>query len=346
MMKAVTIRKFEGPEMVQVEEVAEPQISEDEVLLEVKAAALNHLDIWVTKDRRGPELKIPHVLGADASGVVAAIGARVDNVSIGQEVLINPGLSCSRCEFCRQGQQSLCSSFGIMGFSRPGTFVQRVAVPAANVYPKPAHLDFTAAAALPLDHLTAWRMLMARGKLQSGQTILIHGIGGGAALAGLQFARLVGARIIATSSSDEKLSRAAELGAAHLINYHTASDLTAEVLALTGDRGVDLIFDSAGAATWGINEKVIRRGGTIVLCGVTTGAKTTVNLQRIYWNQLNVLGSTMGSHEDFRSMLQAVSVNKIKPVIDTIFPLDQASSAFMRMEKGEQFGKIVLDMSK
>ena len=344
-MKAVTIREFEGLEMVQVEEVAEPQITEDEVLLEVKAAALNHLDIWVTKGRRGGELKIPHVLGADASGVVAKVGSRVDNVSIGQEVLINPGLSCNRCEFSLQGQHSLCESFGMMGFSRCGTFAEQVAVPAVNVYPKPAHLDFTSAAALPLDHLTAWRMLNTRSRVQAGQTVLTHGIGGGAALAGLQIARMIGARVIVTSSSDEKLARAKELGADHLINYRTNSDVAEEVLVLTNNRGVDLIFDSVGAAAWGINEKVIRRGGTIVLCGVTSGAKTTVSLQRIYWNQLNVLGSTMGSQEDFRSMLQAVNVNKIKPVIDTIFPLDQAPQAFMRMEKGEQFGKIVLKIS-
>jgi len=289
-MKAVTIREFEGPKKVQVEDVAEPQITDDEVLLEVKAVALNHLDIWVTKGRRGAELKIPHVLGADASGVVAAIGSRVDNVSVGQNVLINPGLSCGRCEFCRQGQQSLCVSFGMMGFSRPGTFAQRSAVPAVNIYPKPAHLDFTAAAALPLDHLTAWRILNTRARLQAGQTVLIHGIGGGAALAGLQIARLMGALVIVTSSSDEKLTRARQLGAECLINYRTSSDVIGKVMAFTRDRGVDVIFDSVGAAAWPLNEKVIRRGGTVVLCGVTTGAEAAVDIRQLYWNQVTVMG--------------------------------------------------------
>ena len=343
-MKAVTLNKFDGPDCVQIEDMSEPIITDDEVLLDVKAASLNHLDIWVTLGRHGPDVTTPHIAGADGSGIVAAVGSRVKNISVGDEVLINPGLSCHNCRFCNSGNHSVCNDFGIMGFSRPGTFAEKVAVPAVNIYPKPLHLDFAAAAALPLDHVTAWRMLVTRAQIQPGDTVLIHGIGGGAALAGLQLAAITGARVITTSSSDQKLQKAKQMGAAHLINYKTSPDVAKDVLDCTNGAGVDIVFDSVGAETWPINEKVLRRGGTVVICGVTTGPKTTVSLQRIYWNQLTVLGSTMGSREDFRAMIAAVDINKIQPVIDSTFPLDHAPDAYQRMQKAQQFGKIILEI--
>ena len=341
-MKAVILNKFDGPDSIQITDMPEPQITDDQVLLDVKAAALTHLDIWVTLGRHGPDVATPHIAGADAAGVVAAVGSRVKNIAVGDEVLINPALSCGHCRFCNSGNHSLCLDFGIMGFSRPGTFAEKVAVPAVNLYPKPTHLDFPAAAALPLDHLTAWRMLVTRARILPGDTLLIHGIGGGAALAALQIASTIGARIIATSSSDDKLQKAKQMGAAHLINYRTSPDVAQNALDYTHGAGVDIVFDSVGAATWSINEKVLRRGGTVVLCGVTSGPKTTVSLQRIYWNQLNVLGSTMGSHEDFRAMLAAVNTNHITPVIDSAFPLNHAPAAYQKMQTAQQFGKIIL----
>jgi NADPH:quinone reductase-like Zn-dependent oxidoreductase len=344
-MKAATIREHGGLECVRVEDIAEPQPAEHEVTLEVRAAALNHLDIWVRKGRPGAVMKMPHVLGSDAAGVVVGMGSGVRDVRIGDEVVVHPGLSCGVCEYCNRGEQSECPTFGIVGMMRPGTFAERVAVPAVNIYPKPPHLNFHEAAALPLAHLTAWRMLMTRAKLQPGETVLIHGIGGGVALAALQLAVVMSAEVIVTSSSDEKLSRARELGAAHTINYRTSRDVAQRVRDLTAGRGVDIAFDTSGAATWPISFAAVRRGGRIVLCGVTTGAQAQTNLQALYWNQLTILGSTMGSREDFRQMVRTITAARLMPVIDTVEPLDRVRDAMARMESGEQFGKIVLKIS-
>jgi NADPH:quinone reductase-like Zn-dependent oxidoreductase len=341
-MRAVTIHEHGGLECVRVEDVADPKAGRGEVVVEVRAAALNHLDIWVRKGRPGLKLAFPHVLGSDAAGVVAEVGPDVEGLSVGDEVILNPGLSCGRCEFCNRGEQSECLSFGIVGMSRPGTFAERVAVPAANIHLKPAHLSFEEAAALPLAYVTAWRMLMARARLQPGETVLIHGIGGGVALAALQFARLFSAEVIVTSSSDEKLARAKELGADHAINYKGTSDVATAIREITNGRGADIVIDAVGAATWGTNISAVRRGGRIVLCGITTGASAETNLQKVYWNQLTILGSTMGSHEDFRQMLRAVENARLKPVVDSVQPLDKFRDAMARMEKGEQFGKIVV----
>jgi NADPH:quinone reductase-like Zn-dependent oxidoreductase len=221
-----------------------------------------------------------------------------------------------------------------------------VAVPAVNLFPKPAHLAFAEAAALPLAHVTAWRMLMTRAQLRPGETVLIHGIGGGVALAALQIARLAGASVMVTSSSDEKLARARELGAAQAVNYRESPDVGKAVRDLTGGRGVDVIVDTVGAATWSANFAAIRPGGRIVTCGVTTGDAAETPLQSLYWNQASVLGSRLGSQEDFRLMLLAVAAAGVKPVIDREFPLDCAPDALARMEAGEQFGKIVLTVGR
>jgi len=354
-MKAVTIRANGGPEVVRVEDVPAPRAAAGEVVIAVRAAGLNHLDIWVRKGRPGARIAFPHVLGSDAAGVVAEVGEGVEGLEVGQDVILNPGLSCGHCEFCRRGEQSECETFTILGLGRPGTFAERVAVPAVNVYPKPPHLDWAEAAALGLSHVTAWRMLMARARLVAGETVLIHGIGGGVAQAGLAIAHLAGAAKIVTSSSDEKLSRAKRLGADHGINYSSQPDATLRSSAslrstsvaravrdLTGGRGVDVVMDTVGAATWPVDFAAVRRGGRIVLCGVTTGAQAETPLQALYWNQVTVLGSTMGSQEDFREMLRAVTAAHLKPVIDSRLPLERGPEAMARMESGEQFGKIVL----
>ncbi|MFO7974876.1 MAG: zinc-binding dehydrogenase [Candidatus Hydrogenedentota bacterium] len=341
-MKAAVIFENGDVDCIKYEEVPEPVVGSGEVLIEVRAAALNHLDIWVRKGRPGLELPVPHILGSDAAGVVLDVGEGVDHVRAGDEVLINPGLSCGMCEFCRRGEQSECMSFGIVGMNRPGTFAERVTVPAANVFLKPSHLSLVEAAALPLAYLTAWRMLMSRATLQPGETVLIHGIGGGVALAGLQLARLAGARVLVTSSSDDKLMRAREFGAHEGVNYANNPYLGDAIRDLTGGRGVDVVLDTVGAATWPVNFKAVRRGGRIVHCGVTSGAETTVNISQLYWNHVVVMGSTMGSDEEFRQMLSAVTAARMSPVVDSVYPLNRASEATQRMEGGEQFGKIVL----
>ncbi|MBM4018261.1 MAG: zinc-binding dehydrogenase [Planctomycetes bacterium] len=341
-MMAVTISGHGGPEVVRIQDAPEPRPAAGEVLLDVRAAALNHLDIWVRKGRPGMGLRFPHVVGSDAAGVVAEAGPAVQGVRPGDEVILNPGISCGCCEFCRRGRHSECPSFTIVGLGRPGTFAERVAVPAECAYPKPGHLDFRSAAALPLAHLTAWRMLVARAALRPGETVLIHGIGGGVALAGLQIAKLLGAEVIVTSSSREKLNRARSLGADQTIDYAAEPDVARKVLDVTGGRGADVVLDTVGAATWKTDFAAVRRGGRIVLCGVTTGAAAETPLNVLYWNQVSVLGSTMGSHEDFRLMLRAVAAAKLEPVVDSVLPLERAAEAFARMEAGQQFGKIVL----
>jgi NADPH:quinone reductase-like Zn-dependent oxidoreductase len=343
-MKAAVITEYGGIDKVNIAEVNTPKPGANEVLIQVKSAALNHLDIWVCKGRPGAKKNGSHIIGSDASGIITEIGAGVNGVSVGSEVLINPGLSCGVCEYCRRGEQSECSSFDIVGLGRQGTFAEYVVVPAGNVYTKPAHLDFNEAAALPLSYVTAWRMLMTRAELQAGQTVLIHGIGGGVAIAALQFAKMAGAVVIVTSSSDEKLKKAENLGADHDINYKN-KDVSAAVRDITSGRGVDICFDTVGAATMPINFEAVRRGGKIVICGVTSGPKSELNLQALYWNQLSIMGSTMGSNDDFFRMLSAINAARLKPVVDSVFPLAEVRNAMTKMETGTQFGKIVLKIS-
>ena len=343
-MKAVVIKKHGGPEVVNIEDVEEPIPKSSEVVVQVYSAALNHLDIWIRKGRGAEDFTKPHILGSDGSGIIVEKGDNADGVNIGDKVVINPGLSCGKCEFCLRGQQSECASFGIVGMVRRGTFAEKVAVPVENIRPKPAHLSFDEAAALPLSYVTAWRMLMTRTGLKPSDTILIHGIGGGVALACLQFAKMFGAQVIVTSSSDEKLEKAKTLCADFRINYKKVTDVAAEVLEITSGRGVDIIVDTIGAATMDINLTAARRGGKIVICGITSGAMAQANLQKVYWNQLTILGSTMGSNEDFRQMIKAVANAKLKPVIDSVHSLENAKQAMLKMERAEQFGKIVLNI--
>lgn len=344
-MKAAVIREHGELDVVQIQDVEAPKPQSGEVVVKVLCAGLNHLDIWVRKGRPGSNLRMPHVLGSDAAGIVAAVGEGVQSPKVGERVIVNPALSCGHCEFCRGGQQSVCADFGIVGLVRPGTFTEQVVVPGGNCYPRPPHLSDEEAAVLALAYVTAWRMLMTRAQVKPGEMVLIHGIGGGVAVAALQFAKMIGAETFVTSSSNDKLSHAKRLGADHTLNYEKES-VTKWIESETGRRGVDVAIDAVGATTWPLDFACIRKGGRIVLCGVTTGAKAETNLQVLYWNQLNVMGSTMGSDEDFRQMLRAVTVNQVKPVVDTTLPLDQARAAMERMETAGQFGKIALRISQ
>ncbi len=345
-MRAVVIQEHGGLDLLRFEEVPEPKFTEDEVILKVYSAGLNHLDIWVRKGRSGLKIAMPHILGSDAAGVVTAIGVNVKNINMGDKVILNPCLSCGSCEYCNRGEQSECISFGIVGMTRQGTFAEKVAVPARNVFPKPSHLNFDEAGAFVLSYLTAWRMLMTRGQLKPGQTVLIHGIGGGVALCALQLAKLAGAEVIVTSSSDEKLDCAGKVGADRTINYGKVNDVAQSVRDITSGRGVDVVIDTVGTATWPIDFSAVRRGGKIILCGVTSGPQAPTNLQMLYWNQLTILGSTMGSDKDLRQMLKAVTAAKLKPVIDSVISLENIRDAMGRMEEGKQFGKLVLKVSE
>ncbi len=343
-MKAIGIHAHGELSQLTLLDLPEPAPGPGEVLLRVKAAALNHLDIWMRKGRAGVNLPLPHVLGSDASGIVHTVGEGVSTCKQGDEVVLNPGLDCGQCEFCMRGEHSECTYFSIVGMGRHGTFGEFVVAPARNLQPKPSHLTWEEAAALPLAYLTAWRMLMSQARIRPGETILIHGIGGGVALAALQLAQLAGAQTIVTSSSIDKLARASELGASHGIQYQ-GQGVVAAVMDFTDGRGVDVVVDTVGASTWPINMEILRKGGRVVHCGVTTGPHVEANISAIYWKQLSILGSTMGNHEEFRALLQAVASTGLKPVIDQVYPLEEAAAAQERMEKGQQFGKIVLSVS-
>jgi NADPH:quinone reductase-like Zn-dependent oxidoreductase len=343
-MKAAVIRENGGLDVVRVDDIPDPKPAPDEVLVRIRYAGLNHLDIWVRKGRPGMQVQWPHVLGSDGAGVIEAVGSEVKHLKAGDAVVVYPGLGCGHCEACERGEKSLCPQFGIVGMNRPGTFAQYVALPAANVFQKPLRLSEEEAGGFVLSHLTAWRMLMTRAQLKPGETVLIHGVGGGVALCALQFAKLAGAEVIVTSSSADKLEQAKRLGADETINYKT-DNVAHRVKELTGGRGVDVAVDSTGAATFPLDLACLAKGGRVALCGVTTGAGAEADLRAIYWNQLTILGSTLGSVGDLREMFRAVTVARLKPVIDEVFPLARVHDAMERMETGRQFGKIVLHIS-
>ncbi len=345
-MLASVLVKREERSGIELQRVPLPAPGLGQVAIEIRAAALNHLDLYSWQQHVAATDAAPRIIGSDAAGVVAEVGTGVEGWQPGQAVVLNPGLSCGRCEFCKRGEQSECLQFDIVGRGVPGTFAERVVLPAENLFPKPEHLDYTAAAALPLAHLTAWRMIFTRGGLRAGQSLLIHGIGGGVALAALQLGKLAGARVIVTSSSQKKLQRAEELGADEPVDYSSAVDVATRVRELTGGRGVDLVIDTVGAATLPLSVSAVRNGGRVVVCGATTGAEGRLDLRELFWRQIAVVGSTMGSQEDFRRMLEAVSAQRMAPVIDSVRPLAGAENALDRLRQAGQFGKIVLQVSQ
>ncbi len=339
-MRALFFDRHGGPEVLRLGERPLPEPGPGQVRVWLEAAALNHLDLFVLHGIPGAATALPHVGGADGAGVVDAVGAGVTGVEPGAEVVFDPGVSCGACELCQRGEQSLCVSFGVVGEQCDGTFAEAVVVQAASVAPRPAHLDWAQAAAFPLTYLTAWRMLFSRGRLSPGESVLVHGVGSGVSLACLQLARLAGARVLVTSRSDDKLRRAAELGADETIP--AAADVPREVRRLTGRRGVDVVVDSVGRATWLQSLKCAAKGGRILTCGATSGPDPAEEIRLIFWNQLSVLGSTMGSREDWRRLLAAVERWRLVPVVDRVVPLAEGRAAYERLARGEQFGKIVL----
>lgn len=322
----------------------QPQPGRDEVVVRLCASALNHLDLFVLRGMPGLRVALPHVGGADGAGTVAAVGDGVVEWKIGSEVVVNPGLWCGACEACRRGEESLCPGFRLLGEHVEGTFAEYVRVPAASLAPRPAHLSWHESAAFGLTFLTAWRMLMTRAHLKSGESVLIHGIGGGVALAALAFAKLAGAAVFATSSSEDKLARAREMGADGTINY-TSTDVAGEIRRLTGRRGVDVVVETVGQATWMASLRCAAKGGRIVTCGATSGPNPTEEVRLIFWNQLSILGSTMGSRRDWEAMVTAVEAGRMRPVLDRVFPLERGREAYERLAGAAQFGKIVLDVA-
>ena len=338
-MKAVFFRAHGGNEVLEYGEWPEPEPGPGEARVAIRAAAMNRLDLFV---RNGiPHVPLPQVPGSDGAGVVDAVGPGVEGLTPGDRVLLQPGLFCGTCEFCRAGEQSLCVIFRIVGEHVAGTFAEKVVVPARNLFPIPGGLSFERAAAFPLVYQTAWRMVVTRGAVRPGETVLIHGAGGGVGGAAMEIALLAGARVFATTSGEEKARRLAEAGAALVID-HGAEDVAAVVREKTGKRGVDVVIDSVGEATWMTSLKCAAKGGRIVTCGATTGPNPKEEIRLIYWKQLSILGSTMANDHEFRAMLAAVAAGKLTPRIDSTFAFSRVREAFERMEKGDHHGKIVL----
>ena len=338
-MKAVFFQKHGGNEVLEYGERPDPEPRAGEVRIAIRAAAMNRLDIFV---RDGiPGVPLPQIPGADGAGVVDAFGEGVEGLSPGERVLVQPGLYCNACEFCRGGEQSLCVTFRIVGEHVPGTFAEKVVVPARNVFPAPARLSFEQAAAFPLVYQTAWRMVVTRGDVRPGQTVLIHGGGGGAAGAVLEIARLAGARVFATTSGEEKARRLSEAGAEVVLDYRK-QDVAREIRNLTGKRGVDVVIDTVGEKTWMTSLKCASNGGRIVTCGATTGPNPKEEIRLIFWKQLSILGSTMANDREFRAMLSAVEAGHLTPRIDSTFAFSRAKEAYEHLEKGDHHGKIVL----
>ena len=344
-MRALALGGVGGLDQLAVRDVPEPALrSAADVLVRVRAAALNHLDLFVARGLPGASQVFPHIVGSDAAGIVEAVGPAVRAVAPGDRVMINPGISCGTCQACLEGDESLCRSFQLLGEHLPGTIAEFVVVPEANVVAVPGTMPLERAAAFSLVTLTAWRMLTTRALLRAGETVLIWGIGGGVAQAALQIAKLLGAYAIVTSGTDRKLDAARALGADAELN-HARVDIPAEVKRLTGGRGADVVVDSVGQRTWALSLRALRRGGRLVVCGATTGPMVELDLRRLFWHQWTLMGSTMGSRREYREIVRLAALGRLWPVVDTVVPLERAVEAVARLAGGEQFGKVVIEVA-
>ncbi|HLE61996.1 MAG TPA: zinc-binding dehydrogenase [Pyrinomonadaceae bacterium] len=340
-MKAVVFDHHGGPEVLQYTDVPKPEIKANEVLIEVRACALNHLDIWVRGGLPGITIPLPHTLGNDVAGVVSATGELVTWVKPGEEVIVQPGVSCGHCRACLDGRDNMCPEYDIVGYRRNGGYAQFVAVPGVNIVPKPKSLAWEEAAALPLVTITAWHMLVTRAKVQPGENVLVHAAGSGVGSIGIQVAKLLGARVIATAGSTEKLARARELGADEVVDY-TRADWPKEVKRLTNREGVDVVFEHTGAETWAGSISTLKNNGRLVTCGATSGFDARTDLRHVFYRHLTILGSFMGSKAELLEVMKFVERGQIRPVVDRALPLSAAREAHELMERRAQFGKLVL----
>ncbi len=340
-MKAVAIRAHGGPEAVELLDLPLPAPGAGQALVRVRAAALNHLDLWVRQGWPGLKLTFPHVLGSDVAGVVEALGPGVEGWRVGDAVVVNPSLGCGRCERCLAGAENLCRQFAILGEHVSGGQAEALVVPARNLCAKPANLTFEEAAAVPLTFMTAWHAVAVRAALRPGETILVHAAGSGVGVAAVQIAKLLGARVIATAGSAAKLEKARALGADELVNSET-QDFLAEVKRLTGRRGVEVVFEHVGKATWERSLLCAGVGGRVVTVGATTGYDPPTDLRQVFFRQLSILGSTMGSAAELLQVLAFVGEGRLRPVVDRVLPLAEARAAQALLAGRALFGKIVL----
>lgn len=340
-MRAVRIHEHGGPEVLRIEDVPDPAIGPFDVRIHVRAASMNHLDLWVRRGLPGIRFPLPLILGCDAAGVVDRVGDRVTSVRPGDEVVVNPGVSCGHCRMCLAGRDNLCRSYGIIGEHRDGADAELLVVLEANVLPKPANLTFEEAAAFPLVFLTAWNMLVTHARVRPGEDVLVWGAGSGVGSAAIQIANAHHARVIAVAGEDWKLERARELAADDVINHRTQNVLD-EVRRLTGRRGVDVVFEHPGQVTWEVSVKALARGGRLVTCGATTGPIGQTDLRYVFGRALSIYGTFMGSKAELYELLSLVERGVLRPVVDRVYPLSQIREAHTHLESGQHFGKVIL----
>lgn len=338
-MRAARFHRHGGPEVLAVETMPDPVVGPGQVLVRVRACALNRLDLWQRRGLDRIAIPLPHVSGADVAGeVVAAPG---DEVPAGTRVLLQPGLSCGRCAACLDGRDNECRRYDVLGYQSQGGYAELVAVPVANVVPIPDHVTFEAAAAFPLTFLTAWHMLLTRARLRAGDTVLVVAGTSGVGQAAIQIARLHGARVIATAGSAHKLARAAALGADAVVDHHQ-QDVVAEVRRLTDKRGVDVVIEHVGQATWDRSVRALAAGGRLVICGNTTGWDAAIDLRFLFSRQLSLLGSYMGTKGELLQAVRFLADGRLAPLVDAVLPLEAAADAHRRLEAGEVAGKLLL----
>ncbi len=339
-MKAVRIHQFGGPEVLTYEEVPDPQPRKDQVLVRVKACALNHLDVWVRKGL--PGVRLPHILGSDVAGEIVEVGEYISGLKTGQRVIVSPMHYCGHCEKCMAGLQNQCREFSVLGNAVDGGNCELIAVSAANVIPTPDTLDFNQAASVPLVFLTAWHMLVGLAGVRPGQTVLVLGASSGVGIAAIQIAKLFQCRVITTAGNESKLEKARALGADYGID-HYKQKISEEVRKITNKEGVDIVVEHVGTATWDESLKSLKNAGTLVTCGATTGANVGIDIRHLFARQLRLLGSYMGTIGELHEVLKHVFAGRLKPVVDRTFPLSYIRAAHEHLENSQMFGKIVLN---
>ena len=340
-MKAVRIHEFGGPEVLRYEDVSDPFLRKDHVLIRVRACALNHLDLWIRKGL--PGVTLPHILGSDISGEIVEVGEYVKGFRAGRRVLLAPMVFCGHCVKCGAGLQNECAEFSVLGNRVDGGYRELIALPAINVVPIPDSLDFIQAASVPLVFTTAWHMLVGRARIKPGQTVLVLGANSGVGIAAIQVAKLFGTTVIATAGNEQKMEKARALGADHTIN-HYQQKISTEVRRITNKEGVDIVVEHVGLATWEESLKSLKPAGTLVTCGATTGYQAGIDLRFLFVRQLNLLGSYMGTLGELHDVVKLVFNGKLKPVVDKVFPLQDARAAHEYMNSSQMFGKVVLSL--
>ncbi len=343
-MRAARVPRHGGTEVIEISKVPVPRPRADEVLVKVRAAALNHLDLWVRRGVDTHTFPLPLIPCTDVAGEVAQTGKVAVGVEVGSPVVLSPGVSCGRCRACLSGQHQFCRSYGLLAEQRDGGASEYICVPARNLVKKPKRLSFVEASCLPITFLTAWTMVRRRADVQPGEWVLVQAGASGVGVAAIQMCKLLGARVVATAGSPEKVERLTELGADVAVNYRE-QDVIKEVRAAAGRQGVQCVLDHVGADTFAIDQRALAWGGRIVLCGATTGHKVSLDLRRLFYKSQSVLGSTMGSMGDFAEVVDLVAAGLLEPVVDSVFPLEKMAEAQAHLEAREAFGKVVIEVA-